>query len=249
MVAQLVAMRRLGLDILSSGVTKKTRLDCGGSIDPLPTGEQDNILLFCSILLTISYARLLLSFRFKNTMFSTIKWVALFIEAALTTSTVAICCRILFGNLQNECTAQMRQLFKALPTYPCPYSFRYLIEFDQTLGYPGEGYRWQKAKTKRQKRRAKRKWSQQQPNLRIATWNPRSLTRERFNYCRSLNYDILGLTELWRTQEKYLNETKRWTCSAIHKDKNGNIKNQGDPAAGAGILLSPRMEKKVLSCL
>ena len=57
MVAQLVSMRRLGLDILSSGVTKKTRLDCGESkfaataeelnrddMTPLPTTQgQDEL--------------------------------------------------------------------------------------------------------------------------------------------------------------------------------------------------------------
>ena len=27
----------------------------------------------------------------------------------------------------------------------------------------------------------------------------RSMTQERFDYCRALNYDVLGVTELWRT--------------------------------------------------
>ena len=122
-----------------------------------------------------------------------------------------------------------------------------IIKYDQTLGYPGEGWRWQKRKTRRQKKRARRKWSKLQPNLKFTTWNCRSLTRERFNYCQSLNYDVLCLTELWRNQEKFHTVTKRWTCSATIKGKNGNLLNTGDPAAGVGILLSARMEKKVLS--
>ena len=46
--------------------------------------------------------------------------------------------------------------------------------FDSTLGFPGEG------------------WNP----LRLATWNTHSLTYERFQYCRSLNYDVLPITEL-----------------------------------------------------
>ena len=55
-----------------------------------------------------------------------------------------------------------------------PYLVRGCRKFDSTLGYPGEG--WQK--------------------LSIATWNTRSLTYERFQYCDSLQYDILAITEL-----------------------------------------------------
>ena len=52
-------------------------------------------------------------------------------------------------------------------------------EFKSTLGFPGEG------------------WSEDHPNLKIATWNTRSLTFERFNYCKDLKYDVLAVTELW----------------------------------------------------
>ena len=52
-------------------------------------------------------------------------------------------------------------------------------EFDSTLGFPGEG------------------WSEDHPNLKFATWNTRSLTFERFNYCKNLKYDVLAVTELW----------------------------------------------------
>ena len=44
------------------------------------------------------------------------------------------------------------------------------FSFDATLGFPGEG------------------WSQSHANLKIATWNTRSLTYERVNYCKSLHY-------------------------------------------------------------
>ena len=51
-------------------------------------------------------------------------------------------------------------------------------EFDSTKGFPGEG------------------WSAKFPLLKVATWNCRSLTFERVNYCRALAYDVLALTEL-----------------------------------------------------
>ena len=62
-----------------------------------------------------------------------------------------------------------------------PYVVRSYRIFDSTLGYPGEG------------------WG----NLSFATWNTRSLTYERFQYCNSLKYDALTLTELWRNQQRY----------------------------------------------
>ena len=68
-------------------------------------------------------------------------------------------------------------------------------KFDATLGYPGEG------------------WSTSFPNLRMATWNSRSMTQERFAYCKSLKYDVLALTELWRTQQKYQNSSKAFIAS------------------------------------
>ena len=53
--------------------------------------------------------------------------------------------------------------------------------FDQTLGFPGEGTE---------------SWSKKFFNLTMTTWNCRSITRERFDYCDKLEYDILALTEL-----------------------------------------------------
>ena len=50
--------------------------------------------------------------------------------------------------------------------------------FDSTRGFPGEG------------------WSIEFPQLKMVTWNCRSLTVERMSYCRALGFDILALTEL-----------------------------------------------------
>ena len=54
--------------------------------------------------------------------------------------------------------------------------------FNQTLGFPGEG---------------PNSWSKKAPkNITMTTWNCHSLTFERFQYCISLNHDILVLPEL-----------------------------------------------------
>ena len=53
---------------------------------------------------------------------------------------------------------------------------RHSYEFDSTKGFHGEG------------------WSATFPLLKIATWNCRSLTFERVQYCRALAYDVLALT-------------------------------------------------------
>ena len=66
------------------------------------------------------------------------------------------------------------------------------IKFDSTLGFPGEG------------------WTQ----LKLATWNTRSLTFERYNYCLSLNYDVLVITELWRNQQRFQTKSTRFTASS-----------------------------------
>ena len=48
--------------------------------------------------------------------------------------------------------------------------------FDSTLGYPGEGWK--------------------DKLLSMATWNTRSLTFERFQFCKQLGFDVLAITEL-----------------------------------------------------
>ena len=100
------------------------------------------------------------------------------------------------------------------------------FNFDSSLGFPGEG------------------WA----NLRLATWNPRSLTFERFNYCQKLNYDVLVLTELWRGQGRFQTEGHRFTTSSpkltTKGPRKGLPRSPEDRAAGVGILLYPRMRAK-----
>ena len=108
--------------------------------------------------------------------------------------------------------------------------YRGRYKFDRTLGFPGEG--WWKRFT-------------------VATWNTRSLTKERFEYAKSLGYDVLALTELWRNQSKYQTKRKNFIVSEPILIKKGPDKGKkrfpNDRAAGVGILLSDRMEKKVHS--
>ena len=106
------------------------------------------------------------------------------------------------------------------------------FRFDKTLGYPGEGWTG---------------WSQ----FTTATWNTRSLTKERYKYAISLGYDILALTELWRKQRKCQSRSNEFIVSEPELHKKGPNKGKpiypDDRAAGVGILLSPRMQKKVHS--
>ena len=77
----------------------------------------------------------------------------------------------------------------------------------------------------------------------MATWNTRSLTFERMEYCKSLNYDVLALTELWRTQDIFQTATKHFTVSEPKMIKIPNtdkyqMRFPSDKAAGVDILLS-----------
>ena len=101
--------------------------------------------------------------------------------------------------------------------------------FDATLGFPGEGWSF----------------------LSMATWNTRSLTFERFQYCKNLGYDVLAITELWRNQSRFQTKSTRFIISTPKiqtkgPDK-GKIRFPKDKAAGVGILLSPRAQQKLLS--
>lgn len=103
------------------------------------------------------------------------------------------------------------------------------VEFDSTLGYPGEGWDW----------------------LKMATWNTRSLTFERFQYCLGLGYDVLVINELWRNQHRFQTKSTRFTISKPKIIKKGPKKGQRrfprDKAAGVGILLSKRMQAKLMA--
>ena len=86
--------------------------------------------------------------------------------------------------------------------------------------------------------------------MKMATWNTRSLTFERFKYCEGLGYDVLAITELWRKQSKYQSTSTKYTTSApkiIQKGpRKGQMRFPKDKAAGVGILLSARAQKKLL---
>ena len=94
------------------------------------------------------------------------------------------------------------------------------------------------------KNKNKKKWSRKFSQLLIGTWNCWSLSNERYHYCKELNYDILGLTELHNSQSKEQFKHKTWIPSApAVVDKDGKC---SDPAAGVAIMLSPRMTEKIL---
>ena len=77
--------------------------------------------------------------------------------------------------------AQTRQLFKVLPDYP--------RLFDSTLGYPGEGWKAGRQRTRNQIRKRRKLWSKEIANLSVTTWNTRSMTEERFDYCKRMHHN------------------------------------------------------------
>ena len=58
------------------------------------------------------------------------------------------------------------------------------------------------------------KWSKKYFQAKIGTWNCWSMSNERYHYCKGLQYDILGLTELHNTQAKVQFQHKTWIHSA-----------------------------------
>ena len=101
--------------------------------------------------------------------------------------------------------------------------------FNSSMGFPGEG------------------WAR----LTMATWNTRSLTFERLQYCKTLGYDILAITELWRRQKRYQTKSTAFITSTpiiLTKGPNkGKRRFPDDKAAGVGILLSSRARQKLES--
>ena len=73
------------------------------------------------------------------------------------------------------------------------------------------------------------------------------MTFERFNYCKSLKYDVLVVTELWRVQGKFQNKTKAFVVGEAKVGEDGEKRFKNDRAAGVGILLSKAAQQKVLS--
>ena len=91
-------------------------------------------------------------------------------------------------------------------------------------------------------------WSKKWFNPNFATWNCFSYSKERHDYCKRLQYDVLALTEL-HNRQKIIPESKQWITSALSTKflsgpKEGMFK---DPAAGVAIMLSPRMEQHIHS--
>ena len=95
------------------------------------------------------------------------------------------------------------------------------------------------------KKKKKIKWNKECGRVKMACWNPWSLCNERLNYCKMLNYDILGLTELHNVHNK-----KQWCGKHWITSEDAAIDAEGknlDPAAGVAILLSKRFSKKILA--
>ena len=90
--------------------------------------------------------------------------------------------------------------------------------------------------------KTKKNWSAKFFQILIGCWNCWSLSQERYDYCNSLQYDILGLTELHNTQAKKQYQGRRWVCSAHAETKDDG--KSSDPAAGVTIMLSDRVETK-----
>ena len=63
----------------------------------------------------------------------------------------------------------------------------------QYLGYPGEGW-IKRRRTTHKRRKRKKEWWSRFGNLSMTTWNTRSMTMERFDYCKRLGYDVLAVT-------------------------------------------------------
>ena len=56
----------------------------------------------------------------------------------------------------------------------------------------------------------------------MALWNPWGICNERLNYCKALNFDVLGLPELRNVQNKKLWKSKYWiTSEDAEVDKEG----------------------------
>ena len=122
-----------------------------------------------------------------------------------------------------------RSLYRGGANLSCDKSINAL--FNSSLGFPDEG------------------WAQ----LTMTTWNTRSLTFERLQYCKSLNYDVLALaiTELWRKQTRYQTKGTQFPTSSpiilTKGPRKGKKRFPNDEAAGVGILLSSRARRKLES--
>ena len=67
------------------------------------------------------------------------------------------------------------------------------------------------------------------------------------DYCKSLQYDVLAVTELWRTQQKFQDSSKAFIVGEAKMDTEGNKRFPKDRAAGVGIILSKAAQQKVMT--
>ena len=93
-------------------------------------------------------------------------------------------------------------------------------------------------------KRNKKKWSKRFNNVKIDFWNPWSYSNERHEFCKTLDSDILGLSELHNNQTKPQFQVRRWICSEEAAEVDGK---STDPETGVAILLSARMARCVLN--
>ena len=95
----------------------------------------------------------------------------------------------------------------------------------------------------KKKKKNRKRWSRDYYQVKIGFWNLPSWSNESHDYCKSLNYDILGLGELHNVQVKKQFQDSHWItrATAANDDSDKCI----DPAAGVAILLSNRMADKV----
>ena len=94
------------------------------------------------------------------------------------------------------------------------------------------------------KKKYKIKWSKGFNNVKFVFWNPWSYSTERHEHRKSLDYDIMDLTELHNNQHKPQFADKHWICSDVTKEEDDK---STDPTAGVAILLSRRMANNILS--
>ena len=135
---------------------------------------------------------------------------------------------------ESSVTKSLKE-FLIIPSYWNPFTCLFsFFTFDCTLGFPGEGSR--------------KNWNKREKILSIACYNSRSLTFERFSYLKSLEIDILDLTETWGKDHEFVNDTCSWTHSQPELKENGDLRFPNDPAAGVDILLSRRAQDKLIKC-
>ena len=77
------------------------------------------------------------------------------------------------------------------------------------------------------KKKKKKAWNKDCANVKMALWNPWGMCTERLNYCKAMNFDILGLPELHNAHNKKLWRAKHWVTSEDAEiDEQGKIQTQ-----------------------